>query len=75
MGWEWQRPSGTEHDRQSLMEWWTEQVVMFLVLRIAQRANRRGDGETLLRMQDLARAGAHAEARAKLVAEFKKAGV
>lgn len=67
--WEWKRPSS--HRAMPLVDWWAEQAVMYGVARIGQRAVRRKDSDTATRMLALARAGASAEERARIIAEFR----
>lgn len=59
MSWDWKKPKG--HGDQPLVEWWFEQVALYLVTAIAVRAHRRSDWQTFDRLKAIVRAGAKAE--------------
>lgn len=57
--WQWTRPKG--HRNQPLTEWWLEQVMCVIAIKVAHRAHVRGDRQTVERMVAIARAGAEKE--------------
>lgn len=57
--WHWKQEPG--HEDQPYVEWWLEQVAVYIMAGILVRSHARGDQQTANRVTAIIRAGADAE--------------